>query len=147
VIDSSYAIARYPTLRIQRHAWPLVPLAAAICSVVLCVYTWCNSAEYAQVCSRRITLLQQASTPLDLERARYLLDKTNCNVRTELILEIGGHQAACEERLTLLRQAATSVDLERARYLLDKANCDVSTQLILAQLPQFSPKNIPRSVP
>jgi hypothetical protein len=34
-IDRSYAIPRYPTLRIQRTAWPFVPLFGAACSLYL----------------------------------------------------------------------------------------------------------------
>src|SRR5262249_13429533 len=39
-ILKSYAVPRYPTLRIQRTAWPLVPLFGAACSFYLSWSTW-----------------------------------------------------------------------------------------------------------
>jgi hypothetical protein len=130
-IDRHYAVPRYPTLRIQRTAWPLVPFFGAACSFYLGVDAWEKRTEHEGICSSRVTLLQQASTSLDLDRARYLLDKANCDVSTQPISENPEqHLAACNERFALLRQATTSLDLDRARYLLDKANCDVSTQAI-----------------
>jgi hypothetical protein len=131
-IDQDYAVPRYPTLRIQRTAWPLVPFVGAACSFVLGFYTLSEKEEHAEICKSRITLLQQASTSLDLDRSRYLLDKASCDVSTQP-KEIP-EQAACDERFALLRQAATPLDLDRARYLLDKANCNIGSRPMSALL-------------
>jgi hypothetical protein len=68
-----------------RWPWATIPLIGVCGSLIIAVEQWPNLERQQLVCEQRWNQLVQATDRVQLERARYLLDKAGCDLRSNLV--------------------------------------------------------------